>query len=174
MTEEKLREFNKSTDGLAHDLPDQQSLDQWIGLAFLNFMKFNKHFADLTRQATRIADAMGNTVAVVEPPGIDANIRFEILAKAFFYDTKMMAPGKSIAAAANPPYTEEDRSKAWDKWLKENDVPPPPDDALVEAVKKAVADLNNVTGSSDDYTQAALGVADDLKDALDAHKKAGE
>ena len=55
------------------------------------------------------------------------------------------------------------------------DVPPAgapagvPDGTLVEAVKKAVADLNNVTGSSDDFTQVGLGVVDDLQAALADH-----
>lgn len=106
--------------------------------------------ADIARQLTRIADGMLASEDVQlekemqEATAPDANIRFEILAKAFFYDTKMMAPGKSIAAAENPPYTEKDRFDAWHKWLKENDVPEPPaPDALVEAVKRISRDISS-------------------------------
>ena len=71
-------------------------------------------------------------------PTSDANIRFEILAKAFLHDTGMMAPGKDIPPAMNPAYNEADRLQAWRKWLKENDIPEPPaPDALVEDLEMA-------------------------------------
>lgn len=147
----------------------------------------------IARQLTRIADTMGDTVvAIVEPatPAPDANIRYEILAKAFFYDTKIMAPGKDIAAAENPPYTNEERQSAWRKWLKENDVPAPVatdarrGDALVEAVKRFISGARGVKdteGINHDYI-ISVSAFNHLEKALAAHiqsdgrmtEKAGE
>jgi len=118
-------------------------------------------------------------------PAPDANICFEILAKAFFYDTKMMAPGKSIAAAANPPYTEKDRSEAWDKWLKENDVPEPTPDALVEGLdfpdlsERATRVYDFLLGDMEGDKLEPLRDIDEIRSmvrfaAKAAHEKAGD
>lgn len=45
--------------------------------------------------------------------------RHEILAKAFYYCTQWMAPGKDVPAALwQPPY--EERLEKWNQWNRDN------------------------------------------------------
>jgi len=50
---------------------------------------------------------------------MDANERYEKLAKQFNRDTGLLAPGKDApaAVAADPKYKYEYRQEEWDKWL---------------------------------------------------------
>jgi len=51
---------------------------------------------------------------------MDANERYERLAKQFKRDTGLLAPGKDAPAAvgADPEYDTTYRQQEWDKWLK--------------------------------------------------------
>ena len=40
------------------------------------------------------------------------------VAAEFYSDTGVIAPGKSVPLAMNPPWTEDERRAAWDAWVK--------------------------------------------------------
>jgi len=50
---------------------------------------------------------------------MDSNTSYELKAAAFQFMTGHMAPGKDAASGSYPASFEE-RSKAWDEWIKEN------------------------------------------------------
>ena len=51
---------------------------------------------------------------------MDATERYEKLAKEFYRETGLMAPGKDAPAsvAEDPEYQHEYRKQEWDKWMK--------------------------------------------------------
>ena len=63
---------------------------------------------------------MNPDVPSLEACKLDANERFEQLAKEFYADTGFMAPGKDYpAAAGNCPEADESyRQDVWHAWLK--------------------------------------------------------
>lgn len=107
----------------------------------------------------------------IPTPAPDANIRLEILAKAFLHDTGIVSPHEiQTVKDGSPGHSFEERQDAWRKWLKENDVPVPTPDipatsALVEAVKYVIH--RYIPGDS----MMDLPITK-LKNALADHKKA--
>lgn len=81
--------------------------------------------ADIARQFTianehlkRIAGAMEKKIPHID---LDYTDKYELLAKLFYGDTGMLAPGKDDMSQ---PYSYEERVTAFKKWLKENGYTP--------------------------------------------------
>lgn len=55
---------------------------------------------------------------------MNANERYEYLAKQFKRDTELLAPGKDApsAVAGDPDYDLHHRQREWDKWLETHHI----------------------------------------------------
>ncbi len=126
----------------------------------------------------------------IATPAPDADIRYEILAKAFYHDTGIVAPRKiQTVDEGSRGYSFEERQNAWRKWIKENDVPEPAPDvpagttavALVEALKpfaKAAEEYKSSLprpipeDALDGCVEIELGFCENARQAIDAYQKA--
>ena len=70
----------------------------------------------------------------------DASQRYEVLAKLFYREELVMAPGKDYPGAMSPPSDEERREK-WERWMRTRAV-----DALADRVVALESCIESIEG----------------------------